>query len=305
MAAQDAHQGMNRAPSPDAAAEIATLDPETDFERIAFLLTYQLFPISIEKALEYALFKTYAIPSISRILAATGEFTDRAQKRYDDTVLLLAEISENGDGHPRADEALARMNAIHGRFRIRNEDFLYTLSAFVFEPIRFLRLYGPRPLTEPEARGWLNAYRKLGREMGIEAIPDDLSAFLRWREDFEAREMRAAPSNRVIADATMKVLFDMLGVPGFARGAAERAMVAVMETHVAAAFDFAPPSAPLRAAVAGGLALRRAALRLTPDRRRLRLQTRRALPTYDGGRGAAGGYRIADLGPAPAQEGAG
>ncbi|MEO0360807.1 MAG: oxygenase MpaB family protein [Pseudomonadota bacterium] len=284
---------MDATPSKDPEAEIAALDPERDYERIAFLLTYQLFPISIEKALEYALFKTYAIPSISRVLAGTGEFTDRAQKRYDDTVLLLAEIGENGSGHKRADEALARMNAIHARFRIRNEDYLYTLSTFVFEPIRFLELYGPRPMTATEARGWLNAYRHLGRDMGIEDIPDDLDAFRRWREGFEAREMTFAETNRQVADATVAVLFDLLGVPRFARRAAERALVAVMEPHVAEAFGYAPAGAPLRAAVEGGLLLRKAALRLAPARRRLRLQTGRRLPTYPGG------YAIGRLGPTP------
>lgn len=61
---------LNTAPSLDPTAEIASLDPQKDCERIAFLLTYQLFPHTIEKSLEYALFKTYAVPSISRILAA-------------------------------------------------------------------------------------------------------------------------------------------------------------------------------------------------------------------------------------------
>lgn len=168
---------LDTTPSADPSAETAALDPATEYERIAFLLANQLFPLTIEKALEYALFKTYAVPSISRILSATGEFTERPQKRYDDTVLLLAEVSENGRDHPDSRAAMERINEMHGRFRIRNQDFLYTLSTFVFEPIRALERYGPRPMTDNEKAGWFNAYVQLGRDMGIADLPDDLGAF--------------------------------------------------------------------------------------------------------------------------------
>lgn len=284
---------LDTSASPDPAAEIARLDPRVDYERIAFLLTNQLFPLSIEKALEYALFKTYAIPSISRILAATGEFSERAQKRYDDTVLLLAEIGENGEGKPEGEAALRRMNEIHARFRIRNEDYLYTLSAFVFEPIRFLRLYGPRPLTENEAEGWFHAYVALGRRMGLQNLPEDRETFFAWRTFYEAAEMRAAPENRVVADATVAVLLDMAGAPRFARKAATRVVVAAMEPHVAEAFGYEPPSPMLLSAVEAALKARGAILRIWPGRRRLRLQSRRKLPTYPRG------YQIGMLGPEP------
>jgi len=281
---------LDTRPSPDPTAEIAALDPDKDYERIAFLLANQLFPYTIEKSLEYALFKTYALPTVSRILAATGEFTARAQKRYDDTVLLLAEISENGFDDPDARAALKRINAMHGRFRIRNEDFLYTLSTFVFEPIRALERYGPRPMTAGEQRAWFNAYRRLGAEMRIADLPEDLAGFRVWREAFERREMRFEPTNRVVADATVKVLLDMLKVPALLRGAAKAALVALMEQHVARAFGYPQPNRAVLAVVNGAMAARKYVAGLLPDGKRLRLQTRRNLPTY------RGNYRIGELG---------
>jgi hypothetical protein len=277
-------------PSPSPSAEIASLDPNKDYERIAFLLTYQLFPYTIEKALEYALFKTYAVPSVSRLLVATGEFSTRAQKRYDDTVLLLAGVGENGFDHPNARAALGRINAMHGRFRIRNEDFLYTLSTFVFEPIRALRLYGPRPMTEREQQAWFTAYGRLGVEMGIADLPDSLEDFRNWREEFERREMRFEPTNRVVADATVKVLLDMLRVPVLLRGTAKAVLVALMEPHVARAFGYPQPNRAVLAIVNASMAVRRFVAGLLPDGKRIRLQSHRNLPTY------RGNYRIADLG---------
>ena len=46
-------------------------------------------PWGITQALSFALFRTYAVPSIGELLYATGQFTEQTQKRYDDTVLLL------------------------------------------------------------------------------------------------------------------------------------------------------------------------------------------------------------------------
>ena len=42
------------------------------------------------------------------------------------------------------------MNQIHGRFKISNDDLLYVLSTFVFEPIRWNARFGWRPLIEAE-----------------------------------------------------------------------------------------------------------------------------------------------------------
>ncbi len=124
-------------PSPDASREIEGLDSDTDHQRIVFLLTYQLFPWDIERSLELALFNTYAIPTISGLLARTGEFAERPRKRYD-AVLILAEIGESGLESERGQAALGRMNAMHGRFKITNEDYLYVLSTFVLNPIDWL-----------------------------------------------------------------------------------------------------------------------------------------------------------------------
>lgn len=115
---------------------IQRLDPEKDAQRIVFLSTCYEFPFDTTRALEFALFRTYCVPSISGLLDKTGEFQRRPQKRYDDTDLIVSELMEWGYDSERGRRALRRMNQLHGRFAIANEDFLYVLSTFVFEPIR-------------------------------------------------------------------------------------------------------------------------------------------------------------------------
>lgn len=117
------------------------------------------------------LFRTFGVPSISALLHRTGEFERRAQKRYDDTDIIVSELMEHGYDSARGHAALARMNAIHGRFTIANEDFLYVLSTFVFEPIRFNARFGWRRMTEKEKVALFHFWRAIGQRMGIRDIP--------------------------------------------------------------------------------------------------------------------------------------
>lgn len=123
-------------------------DPRRDCQEIARHLATVAFPWDTTRALELALFRTFASPRIGGVLHGTCEFEARTGKRYDDTDLIISEIIEHGFDGPRGARAIVRMNALHGRFRIANEDFLYVLSTFVFEPIRWNQRFGWRRMTE-------------------------------------------------------------------------------------------------------------------------------------------------------------
>src|SRR5882762_8043580 len=103
--------------------EIESLDAWRDHQRITFLTCRIDFPFDTTRALEFALFRTFCVPSVSALLDRTGEFRDRAQKRYDDTDLIVSELMERGYDSERGRRALLRMKQQHGRFAIANEDF--------------------------------------------------------------------------------------------------------------------------------------------------------------------------------------
>src|SRR5947209_16596706 len=96
--------------------QIRALDPVRDHQRIVFLSTRYSFPFDTTRSLEFALFRTFCVPSISALLQHTGEFLRRAQKRYDDTDIIVSELMERGYDSERGKAALRRMNQLHGRF---------------------------------------------------------------------------------------------------------------------------------------------------------------------------------------------
>ena len=103
------------------------LDPVRDSHEISLHVSAYDFPWDNLQALSFALFRTYAVPSIGRLLDETGEFTGRVQKRYDDTGLLLEEVQRHGLGSGRGRSAVRRINQMHGMYDISNEDFRYVL----------------------------------------------------------------------------------------------------------------------------------------------------------------------------------
>ena len=178
----------------------------SEAEANVFRLAAYEFPWDIERALEFALFRTYAVPSISGLLAKTGEFETCARKRYDDTELLLSEVVENGLDSARGAEALDRINAMHGAYRISNDDMLYVLSTFVFEPQRWIDRFGWRALTDGERAAIFTFYMGLWQRMGIRDLPKDMAQFEAFNRAYEARHFAFAPSNARIARATMDLL---------------------------------------------------------------------------------------------------
>ena len=115
-----------------ALTQIERLDPLADHQRIVRLSARCDFPFDTTRALELALFRTFAVPGISALLDRTGQFAHHTQRRYDDTDLLVSEMMEHGYDRDRGRRALRRMNQIHGRFAIPNDQFLYVLSTLIF-----------------------------------------------------------------------------------------------------------------------------------------------------------------------------
>lgn len=270
-------------------ARIAQLDPVQDHQEIMYLLGAHSFYWDVERALEFALFRTYAVPSISGLLARTGEFKNRPRKRYDDTELILAEILENGYDSERAQRAFARMNAMHQRFRIANEDYLYVLSTFIFVPIDWMERFGWRPFTEAEKLSIFLYYREVGIRMHIQDIPTSLVEFHDFHVAFEEKYFRNTPANREIADYTIQLLLSFY-MPTWLHGLGRPVVRAMMDDRLLGAMGMEPAPTWLVKTITGILNGRAWILRQLPEPNCPHLITQRYRPTYPEG------YRIEELG---------
>jgi ER-bound oxygenase mpaB/B'/Rubber oxygenase, catalytic domain len=269
--------------------ELETLDPERDAQRIVFIDASLEFPWDTQRALELAFYRTYAVPSIAELLASTGEFTERAQKRYDDTQILISAFCEFGFDHDLGKRAIRRMNKIHGTFAIANEDFLYVLSTMVFEPIRWNARFGWRPLLQAEKLATFHFWREVGARMAIRDVPERYEDFERFNVEFERDRFAYTDAGHRVAAATRDMFLDWF--PGLPKSLGRPLIYALLDEPLLDALGFAHPSARLRRAAESGLRARSRVVRLLPPRRRPRLRTLERHRSY------RAGYELELLGP--------
>lgn len=267
--------------------------PQEKYYQTFYSLVFFEFPFDFIKGTQLALYRTFAVPSISKLLAETGEFTKRTQKRYDDTDLILSEILENGWDSERGRTALRRMNQIHHHYlnRISNDDMLYVLSTFIYEPIRWLEKCGWRSLTDEEKQAIFCFYCELGRRMNIKNIPDSYASFELFNREYEKECFRYTETNNAIASAT-RDLFLSWFLPKKLWFLGRPVLYSLMDDALLQSFGFTAPPTWLRLAVVNVVKFRsKFVVRLLPKRKKPALRTTRKNRSYPVG------YTINKLGP--------
>lgn len=268
------------------------LDPETDFVEIYRKLAMYEFPWDINQALSFALFRTYAVPSIGRLLYETGEFTERTQKRYDDTALLLEAPAQCGFASTQARDAFRRINQMHGSYDIPNDDMRYVLATFVVVPKRWFDDFGWRPLSDGELTAVVRYYQMVGKYMNIKDIPADYKAFEEFMDSYEREHFSYDDGARMVADATLELLTSFY--PRVAAPAVDVLSRALMDEPLLQAFRYKKPSAAVRWASAAALQARSQLIRVLPARRKPKLMADdyriRSYPN---------GFQLSELGSLP------
>ncbi|WP_217169551.1 oxygenase MpaB family protein [Streptomyces sp. AC512_CC834] len=273
-------------------AQIRRMDPHEDASEIYRLSSAYEFPWDFARALELALYRTYAVPSIGRLLAETAEFTERPQTRYDDTALLLDAIVEHGFASEQGRTALRRINRMHSGYDITNDDMRYVLCTFVVVPKRWIDTYAWRRMSRHETVACAVHYRTLGRHMGIKDIPRSYEEFEACLDAYEKAHFAWDEAARRVSDATLDLIASWYPRP--LAPLLRAGTLALLDEPLLRAFGYVPPSSATRAVVRHAVRLRGRAVRLLPPRRAPHhARQNREIKGYPNG------YRLADLGTRP------
>ncbi|EAU31828.1 conserved hypothetical protein [Aspergillus terreus NIH2624] len=189
------------------------------------------FPSVSLKALQFALFRTYGIPTISSLLLRTSQFSNPATsfKRYADTGALIGQFMSFDPSSERAITSIARTKFLHTGYRasgkILEADMLYTLSLFAIEPIRFVQMFEWRSMSDLERCAIGTYWKRLGDGLGIsfDDLPSGKTGFrdglhflqelTEWSHKYEEEHMKPSAANKEVADKTMDVLVYALPKP--------------------------------------------------------------------------------------------
>ncbi|MFJ8109236.1 oxygenase MpaB family protein [Streptomyces sp. NPDC096132] len=273
-------------------AQIRRMDPYEDAFEIYRLTAAYEFPWDFTRALELALYRTYAVPSIGRLLAETAELTDRCQKRYDDTSLLLDAVVEHGFDSEQGRTAVRRINQMHRSYDISNDDLRYVLCTFVVMPKRWIDTYGWRRMSRHEIVASTVHYGTLGRRMGIKDVPATYEEFEACLDAYEKAHFAWDEDARRVSDATLDLMASWYPRP--LAPVLRTATLALLDEPLLEAFRYPAPGPAVRTLVRKAVRARGRAVRLLPPRR---------APHYARQnweiKGYPNGYRLDELGTRP------
>ncbi|KAI9814379.1 MAG: hypothetical protein M1827_003235 [Pycnora praestabilis] len=225
------------------------------------------FPFMYKTALQFSLFRTYGIPTISKLLVATKELSESttAAKRYTDTAVLIAEFMANTPTSERSVAAIARMNHIHSVYqkagKIGNDDMLYTLALFALEPTKWIQRYEWRKLNDMETCAIGTFWKGIGDAMKIDYAVlaranegwadglDWLGDIDAWRELYEREHMVPDLYNKRTADETTAIL--LWHVPEQLKRVGRQAVSALMDDRLRKAMIYDEPSPLINAIING------------------------------------------------------
>lgn len=268
----------------------AQLDPVRDAHEVYRAQAMLDMKWEMRLGLNLALYRTFAVPRIATLLAATGEMATNPHKRAFDTGLWMYELIEHGLDHERGREVVRGLNRMHRRYAIADEDYRYVLSTFVVVPTRFIDDVGWRTCTPVEREAVAAFYARLGQLMAIPDVPVGYDAFAAFFDTYEAEHVAYSEAGAAQMHATGGVIAEML--PARLRPLAAPVTAALLEPRLVAALGLHEPPAAVRLAV-------RLALRLRAVRERRRPP--RSEGWFVPGRQVRGvyphGYDLHDLGP--------
>ncbi|MGW4289566.1 oxygenase MpaB family protein [Streptomyces sp. NPDC004673] len=271
---------------------IRRLDPVADAVEIYRLSAAFEFPWDYTRALELALYRTYAVPAIGRLLADTAELTERSQRRYDDTALLLDTVMEHGFAAHEGLTAIRRINQMHRSYDISDDDMRYVLSTFVVMPRRWIDTYAWRRLSRHEIVATTEYYRTLGRHMGIPDIPETFEEFEALLDSYEKEHFAWDKRARQVSDATLDLMASWYPRP--LAPLLRSATLALLDEPLLRAFLYEAPSATVTSLARRAVRTRGRLVRLLPPRRAPHFaRQNREIKSYPNG------YRPADLGTCP------
>lgn len=235
------------------------------------------FPALFEKGLQFALFRTYGIPTISQVLVKTTQLsTDKnVPKRYADTGVLLSDMYGGEPDSDRCIDAYARLNYLHGHYikqgKISNDDMLYTLSLFLNQPVEWINKYEWRQLTDLEicAMGVFHKAMGDGMNISFEKLPSSSTGwkdglhFYReldtWAKEYEKTSMVPDQKNFDTAVQTRNLLLSTY--PPFMKGTLTKFVSAPLDERLRKAVMFDPAPASYHSFLNNFMALRRLYLR--------------------------------------------
>ncbi|MEV7090480.1 oxygenase MpaB family protein [Streptomyces sp. NPDC093085] len=234
-------------------------------------LVLETMPEESKLGLSLGFIRTFAVPDIARVLAATGRMTSAPRVRAKATGVAMFTLIGRGVDSDEGRPIVEELRRVHERPGITPELMRYVLACFTVCPLRFIDDHGHRPAT-PEERSAAYAFHVgLSDALGITDITDTtgdpdagaasgLAGVERWMRAFEERNFAPSPEGDALWAATSTGLLGRR-LPRPLAGLAPAVAASLLDAPLREALRIRRAPAPVRALMSLALRARAAARR--------------------------------------------
>jgi hypothetical protein len=228
---------------------IAALDPDEDHEEVARLTLEVLYgdPIGVHAGLLLGFSRQVAVPSIARVIyrGGGGDTLRDIARRIDDTLALFGAFLKWGPSSPAGRAAIARMERIHARFPITDEQKRYTLATLIFEPDRIAEHLGLDQFTDGQREAIWRFWLGVAEQMPLGGLPAMPAELRRWMLDYEREHWRYTNDGRRVVERFFED-WTTRWFPRPARELGRQILLAMMDDALRAALRLEAPSKHLQ-----------------------------------------------------------
>ncbi|MEU1804519.1 oxygenase MpaB family protein [Streptomyces sp. NPDC019937] len=228
----------------------ALREAEETYRRMA----YDTFAGDLKMGFNLGFCRTFAVPEIARVLAATGRMTQHTRVRAKATGAMMYGLFEYGLDSERGAETIAALERLHAPYAIGDDAFRYVLACFDLAPMSWCAAHAWRAPTDAERTASHTFYLGLADRMGIPEVPATWQEFESWMRTYERAHFAATPQGRELWRATRGMLADR--VPRVLGPLAGAAADSLFDDRARDAFGARRPPALVRAATRAALRAR-------------------------------------------------
>ncbi|MCL7381330.1 oxygenase MpaB family protein [Streptomyces sp. 35G-GA-8] len=223
-------------------------------------LVLETMPEESRIGLTLGFVRTFGIPDIAHVLAATGRMTNEPRGRAKATGVAMFTLIGLGLDSAEGRRVVEGLRRVHDRPGITPELMHYVLACFTVCPLRFIDTHGSRPVTEAERDAAYTFHLALANALGLPDPTGDgaddgdgdraggLAAVEGWMRDYETRHFAPTEAGRALWAATSKGLL-AARLPAPLAPLAPAVAASLLDQPLRTALTVRRPPAPIRALV--------------------------------------------------------
>lgn len=212
-------------------------------ENEIYEIYYRRYPYPFRFGSYHAILRSLTIATLVERLYESSRLSNETYERLLRTRQLIRVLIYYGTNSEEASRAIDTINQAHAYVVTSNDDYLFVLSTFFLEPLRWNKEYGKKPINDNDLQLIIEFWSEIGRRMNIENMPQGLDQWLQFQEDYENRFAAYSDAGNKLAMSSLNKLCSQ-AIPFGLRTIAKQLLLGTVDKKVSNCLRLSTPLLP-------------------------------------------------------------